>query len=71
VEVYALGEAWYLVREGEKTGWCWRRSGEEWQVAKAALPAGARRAGLEELPGGLQEEMLAFAARAAAMGTRP
>lgn len=70
MELYVQGEAWYLMAEGEGKGWCWRRAGEEWNVDRAALPSGAVRARLEELPAGLQEEVLAFAARAAAMGTQ-
>lgn len=71
MELYSDGVGWYLAQEGERSGWRWRREGEEWTVDRAALPAGASRARLDELPAGLQEELLAFAARAAAMGTQP
>lgn len=70
MELYTLGEAWYLAREGESKGWCWRPAGEVWSVDRADLPAGMRRARVEDLPVGLREELLAFAARAAAMGDR-
>ena len=70
MELYTDGEAWYLAQEGERSGWRWRREGEEWALDRAALSPGAVRARLEELPASLQEELLAFAARAAAMGTQ-
>ncbi len=70
MELYAQGETWYLMREGEKKGWRWRPDGEGWSVDRAGLPAGVARARLEEVPAGLQEELLAFVARAAAMGTQ-
>ncbi|MCC7262362.1 MAG: hypothetical protein IT369_07565 [Candidatus Latescibacteria bacterium] len=71
MELYAEGEAWYLMGEGGKKGWCWRRGDEGWSVKRADLPAGASRARVEDLPGSLQEEVLAFAGRAAAMGPQP
>ncbi len=70
MELYTEGEIWYLAGEGEASVWRWRREGEAWALDRATLSSGAVRARLEELPASLQEELLAFAARAAAMGTQ-
>lgn len=70
MELYTDGEAWYLAGEGEASGWRWRPEGEGWTLDRATLSPAAVRARLHDVPAGLQEELLAFAARAAAMGTQ-
>ena len=71
MELYTDGSAWYLTKKGEQIGWCWQRVGTEWAVERAALPTGAVRGRVDELPPELQEELLAFAARSAAMEIQP
>lgn len=71
MELYAAGEVWYLMREGEEKGWRWQQLEGQWRVDRHRRPEGAARARVEDLPASLREELLAFAARAAAMGPQP
>ena len=70
MELYTDGAAWYLVQAGERRGWRWHREGTDWIVERAGLPSSAVRGQVDEVPPDLQEELLAFAARSAAMGTQ-
>ena len=70
MELYTDGSAWYLAQEEARAGWRWQRAGADWAVSRAVLPAGAVRGRVDELPPDLQEELLAFAARSAAMGNQ-
>lgn len=66
--VYRHGGSFYLEGAGATTCVGWQREGEEWVSAPGALPSGAERVGIEDLPVELREELLAFATRAEVMG---
>lgn len=66
--VYRHGQDVYLTGAGATPCLCWRRAGDQWLSCPAKLPDGAQPTAIADLPGDLQEELLAFAARADAMG---
>ena len=66
--VYRHGDRFYLTGAGATSCVGWHREGGEWVSAPDAVPAGAERVGIEDLPEELREELLAFATRAEVMG---
>lgn len=68
VEIYTDGAVYYLGRGG--AGWRWQQENGRWIAVRAEVPHGAIKARFAELPPALQEELLAFAARAEALGNQ-
>lgn len=67
LRIYAAGETYYsrgLTRVGCLA---WTLQGDQWVREAAAMPAEADEVSVADLPAPLQEELLAFAARAEAM----
>lgn len=67
LRIYAHGEVYYtrgLTRVGCLS---WTLEGDQWIRGAGEVPAGAREVTIRDLPGPLQEELLAFVARAEAM----
>jgi len=67
LRVYADGDTYYtrgLTRVGCLA---WSLEGDQWVRQAGEAPAGAGEVALQDLPASLQEELLAFAARAEAM----
>ncbi|MBT4613390.1 MAG: hypothetical protein HOM68_19580 [Gemmatimonadetes bacterium] len=67
--IHREGEAYYLGGVVGVPDLCWRREADRWVSAPAALPSGAQKVTVQELPDDLREELLAFVARAQAMGS--
>lgn len=67
LRIYTCAEVYYtrgLVRVGSLA---WSLEGDQWVREAGEVPEGAREVTIRDLPGSLQEELLAFAARAEAM----
>ena len=71
VKIYTDGTAYYTEMQavGGMESLCWLCDGGRWSAGKAQRPVGVREAMFDDIPDELQEELLAFAARAAAIGT--
>ncbi len=67
LRIYTCGETYYtrgLMRVGCLA---WNQQGDQWVRDAAQMPADATEVSVGDLPTQLQEELLAFAARAEAM----
>ena len=72
VTIYTDGISYYTEVEAPGSAAClhWMREGEgQWSAKEAQRPAGFRETRFADIPAELQEELLAFAARAKAIGT--
>ena len=71
VRVYSDGAVYYTEMQaaGGIGSLCWSCEEGRWSAGKAQRPADAREVSLDDIPAELQEELLAFAARTAAIGT--
>ena len=72
VTIYTDGISYYTEVEGpgSVSRLHWIREGEgQWSAKEAQRPAEFRETRFADIPGDLQEELLAFAARAKAIGT--
>ena len=70
VEIYRGEEDYFVCRGSSVVALRWYRDGEHWACAKETLPSGVEKVEVEDLPGDLQEELLAFMARAEMMGNQ-
>jgi hypothetical protein len=71
IHIYSHGQDLYLVRIGGVAGaLLWQRDGERWVAEPTDTPAGTDKVEFPSLPADLQEEILAIAARAEAMGNQ-
>jgi hypothetical protein len=66
--IHRHGEAYYLVGVAGLPDLCWRRDADRWVSAPEVHPSTAQTVTIQELPADLREELLAFVARAQAMG---
>ncbi len=69
LEIYIGGDSYY-VKGPDNIALKWTLEGERWLVSKEALPPNAIKVKANEVPDGLKEELMAFAARAATMGSQ-
>ncbi len=70
LNIYSDGQAYYTCPADSPIALCWYREGERWACRKEETPDGLRAARFDELPPDLQEEILALAARAGAIGSQ-
>jgi len=70
IEIFAGEGDFYIRLLGSPGVVRWFREEESWGQVKAPLPDGARKVAFGELPNELREEVLAFVARAEAMGNQ-
>ncbi len=70
LEIYREGEVYYVSQGQGGVALRWYRDGEHWSCAKEKLPSTVERVEVGDLPGDLQEELLAFLARAETMGNQ-
>lgn len=71
IEIFRASECEYYVRlPGTSGSLRWLREGDNWSASRADMPDAAQPMSLDQLPPPLQEELLAFAARAEAMGNQ-
>lgn len=68
LQIYQKGEAYYLVGAGATPCLRWARDRDRWLPEPSELPPAAIAVEIGRLPTELREELLAFAARADAMG---
>ena len=68
--IYTDGKAYYTCPADSPVALRWYREGERWACSREEAPAGLRAAAFDELPSDLQEEVLALAARAGAVGSQ-
>jgi hypothetical protein len=68
IEIFTGADGFFVRLPGKPVVLRWFRQGEGWGSAREELPAQVRKIGFGELPVELQEEILAFAARAEAIG---
>ncbi|NKB65687.1 MAG: hypothetical protein GKR89_01380 [Candidatus Latescibacteria bacterium] len=66
-ELYTDGQAYYT-RPGGGTLLCWQRGEEGWNCERVDKTLQLSPARFDQVPADLREEILAFAARAAAIG---
>lgn len=70
IDIYRDGENYYVCQGQGTVALRWFRDGEHWTCVKEKLPPGLEQADVGELPGDLQEELLAFLTRAEMMGNQ-
>lgn len=70
LEIYDAGGDYYLRLAGSTGALRWSCRDGDWRAAPEKLPAGLQRVELPDLPPPLREEILAFAARAEAIGNQ-
>ena len=68
IRVYQQDADVFLTGAGAVPCMRWRRSESVWQSEPADLPTTAQSISVEQIPNDLREELLAFVARADAMG---
>ena len=69
-EIYGDGEDFYIRPPSNPTALCWFYLEGSWSCERAGFPELAQKVEFGELPGDLQEEILAFAARSEVMGAQ-
>ena len=70
LSIYSDGQTYYTCPADSPIALRWYREEERWTCRKEEIPAGLRAARFDELPADLQEEVLALAARAGAIGSQ-
>ena len=70
LRIYTDGKDYYTCPADSPVALRWYREDERWASCREETPAGVRPVELRELPSDLQEEVLALAARAGAMGNQ-
>ncbi len=70
IEIYRDGENYYVCQGQGGVALRWFRDGDHWTCVKGKRPADMERAEAGDLPGDLQEELLAFLTRAETMGNQ-
>ena len=70
LDIFAAGAGFYTRPPGGGQPLNWRWEEGHWISRPDEVPVGARQVDLGELPAELQEELLAYAARAATMGVQ-
>lgn len=68
IEVFGLDAAYYIRKGATQRVVRWFQDGERWASESTSLPANSTPAAFDELPADLCEEILAFVARAEALG---
>ena len=69
IEIFSDGESFYVRPPGSPAAVRWFRRDEGWASVREKPPGRAREVEFAELPDDLKEEILAFVARAEAMGS--
>jgi hypothetical protein len=69
LEIYVCDGVFYI-RGPDQAALKWTLEEGHWGATQGELPANAVKAKLDEVPKGLLEELMAFAARAATMGNQ-
>ena len=70
IEVFGLGAAYYIRKRATQRVVKWFQDGERWNSESTSLPANSTLLAFDELPADLREEILAFVARAEALGNQ-
>ena len=70
IELFAAEEDFFIRLPGGAGALRWFCRQGRWLNERASVPAGARLAKIDDLPGDLLEEVLAFITRAEAMGNQ-
>ena len=69
-EILRAGVQFFVRRSATTGAICWQYKEERWVGEPATIPPGAVAVALDELPPDLREELLAFVARAEALGNQ-
>ena len=70
IEVFRHGHLYFVRKSARTIAICWEMKDGRWVNEPASLPAESVAVPFADLPGDLREELLAFVARAEALGNQ-